>query len=193
MTGRFVTLEPLDIRHAEDLWRAGQDPEIWRCMPRPMFRDLDNVKEWIVETQRVATGGEEIPFAILHCQSGEAVGSTRYLDIQRANHSLEIGWTWLGKAVQRTAVNTECKYLLLRQAFESWRAVRVQLKTDARNLVSQTAIARLGAVREGVLRKQRKMWDGHIRDTVYFSILDTEWPSVKARLERLLNGATGSE
>ena len=107
------------------------------------------------------------------------MGSTRYLDIRVANRSLEIGWTWLGVAVQRTPVNTDCKYLLLTHAFEDLGAIRVQLKTDARNVGSQKAIERIGAKREGTLRKHYVLWDGHVRDSVYFSVLEEEWPDVK--------------
>ncbi|MBI4841836.1 MAG: GNAT family N-acetyltransferase, partial [candidate division NC10 bacterium] len=134
----------------------------------------------------VSTGGTQIPFAIVERASGKAIGSTRYLDIRRGDRGLEIGWTWIGLPFQRTAVNTECKYLLLVHAFEDQRAVRVQLKTDLRNEASQRAIERLGAVREGVLRKHMVLWDGFIRDTVYYSIIDSEWPEVKRRLQRRL-------
>jgi RimJ/RimL family protein N-acetyltransferase len=117
------------------------------------------------------------------------VGSTRYLDIRRENRGLEIGWTWLAAAVQRTAVNTECKYLLLRHAFETLGAIRVQLRTDLRNLRSQRAIERIGATREGVFRQERIMWDGYLRDSVFYSVIDCEWPAVKARLEARLGSA----
>ncbi len=186
LEGEAVRLEPLDSRHAADLFAAGRDEEIWRYMPRPAFCDAADVASWIAETLQAAANGSEIPFAIVDRASGRAAGSTRFLDIQRAHSSLEIGWTWLAKAHQRTRMNTECKYLLLRHAFEDLGAIRVQLKTDGRNLQSQRAIERLGAVREGTLRKQRRLWDGYVRDTVYFSVLDDEWPLVKQRLEEFL-------
>ena len=133
--------------------------------------------------------GREIAFAIVDAASGRAVGSTRYLDIERDHRALEIGWTWIGPAWRRTPINTECKLLLLTHAFEALAAHRVTLKTDARNVVSQRAIERIGAVREGVLRRHRVCWDGSIRDTVYYGIIDAEWPAVKARLEGFLAGA----
>ncbi len=135
---------------------------------------------------KAASLGEEIPFAIVADRSGRAVGSTRFLEIRRPDRALEIGWTWLSLASQRTVINTECKYLLMRHVFEDLGALRVQLKTDGRNAAAQRAIERLGAVKEGVLRHQRMMWDGVYRDTVYYSILEPEWASVKARLEGFL-------
>ena len=122
-------------------------------------------------------------FAIVEAASGRAVGSTRFLDILRAHRALEIGWTWVGASFQRTAINTECKLLLLGHAFDGHGAHRVTLKTDARNLRSQRAIERIGGVREGVLRRHRVCWDESVRDTVYYGIVDHEWPQVKARLE----------
>ena len=142
----------------------------------------------IEQALEVAAGGTQLPFAIVHRGSGKGVGSTRYLDIRRSDRGLEIGWTWIGTDYQRTVINTECKYLLLRHAFEDLGAVRVQMKTDLRNVRSQRAIERLGAVREGVLRKHIVLWDGFIRDTVYYSVIHEEWPEVKRRLEGLLKG-----
>jgi RimJ/RimL family protein N-acetyltransferase len=176
-------LEPLDPRHAEDLFAAGQGKEIWRYLARPPLESVSDTENWIVEALRSAINGSQIPFAIVDRASGKAIGSTRYLEIEREHSSLEIGWTWIAKPFQRTRVNTECKYLLLRHAFEDLHAIRVQLKTDARNLQSQRAIQRLGAVREGTLRKHRRLWDGYVRDSVYFSILDGEWLGIKQRLE----------
>ncbi len=126
--------------------------------------------------------GNEIAFAIVGKSDQRAIGSTRYLNIEPAHRTLEIGWTWIGTKYQRTAVNTECKYLLLRHAFEQLGAVRVQFKTDARNEQSQRAIERIGAVKEGVLRKSHTTYTGYIRDSVYYSIIDDEWPDVKQRL-----------
>jgi RimJ/RimL family protein N-acetyltransferase len=135
--------------------------------------------------------GHRLPFAIIDRQSGRAIGSTSYLDIQPQNKSLEIGWTWLGKPYWRTPRNTECKYLLLKYAFEVQQAIRVQLKTDSRNYISQNAIQRIGGVKEGVLRNHMIYPSGYIRDTVYFSILNREWPEVKARLEARMAGSAG--
>jgi RimJ/RimL family protein N-acetyltransferase len=151
----------------------------------PTLRDdpRDSVRAWFERQQASATGGTVLPWAIVEIASGEAVGGTTYLDIAMADKRVEIGSTWHGKFFWRTPINTECKFLLLRHAFETLGCNRVQLKTDLRNERSQAAIARLGAVREGVLRQQMVMPDGWIRDTVMFSIIAREWPAVKARLE----------
>jgi RimJ/RimL family protein N-acetyltransferase len=188
LQGRAVLLEALAAHHAEDLFLASRDEGIWRYMPSPPLESVEDAQAFIQEALEEQAAGREIPFAIIHRATSKAVGSTRYLDIQRQHNSLEIGWTWLAKAQQRTRVNTECKYLLLRHAFEELGAIRVQLKTDSRNLRSQRAIERLGAVREGTLRKQRRLWDGYVRDTVYYSILNSEWPGLKQRLDALLQG-----
>jgi len=186
LQGRHVRLEPLERRHAPELLVAAADQAIWRYMPRQPPRQLGDVESMIDEALVEARAGRQVPFAVIALASGRAVGSTRYLDIRRENRGLEIGWTWLGAAVQRTAVNTECKYLLLRHAFESLGAIRVQLRTDLRNLRSQRAIERIGAIREGVFRHERIMWDGYLRDSVFFSVIDGEWPAVKAGLEAKL-------
>ena len=182
LVGRHARLEPLAPRHAADLLAAGSDPSIWTYLSRPAFRDLADTEGWIAEVLAEVAAGRQIAFATVDVEAGRAVGSTRYLDIRAADRGIEIGSTWLGTAAQRTAVNTECKYLLLEHAFETLGALRVQLKTDARNVRSQNAIARIGATREGVLRRHMLVRDGHVRDSVYFSIVDLEWPSVKASL-----------
>jgi RimJ/RimL family protein N-acetyltransferase len=184
LSGALVQLRPL--AHATDLLLAATDESIWRYMPVPAPKSLDNILAYIDAALKEAETGTSQPFAIIHQPTGKAIGSTRYLDIQPHNRSLEIGWAWIGAPWQRTAVNTECKYLLLRNAFESMNCVRVQLKTDVRNQRSQQAIHRIGAKLEGTLRKHRINDDGHIRDSVYFSVLAEEWPTVKARLERML-------
>jgi RimJ/RimL family protein N-acetyltransferase len=192
IAGPHVRLEPLARRHAAELFEAGRDESIWRYMPRPVPRAVGDVESMIDEALAEAGAGRQVPFAIIALQRGRAVGSTRYLDIRREHRGLEIGWTWLAAAAQRTAVNTECKYLLLRHAFEALGAIRVQLRTDLRNLRSQRAIERIGATREGVFRQERIMWDGYLRDSVFFSVLDGEWPAVKAKLEaRLAAGGSG--
>jgi N-acetyltransferase len=189
LEGRHVRLEPLLRRHAEDLFEIGKDETIWPYMSRPPLKSVPDTQGWIDQALGEAATGTQIPFAIIERASGKAIGSTRYLDIRRNDRGLEIGWTWIGTAFQRTTVNTECKYLLLRHAFEELGAARVQLKTDLRNLRSQRAIERLGAVREGVLRKHMVLWDDFIRDTVYYSVIESEWPEVKRRLEDLLERA----
>lgn len=186
LRGSHVLLEPLDERHAADLLRAAGDAEVWRYMPVPQPTTLEAMRAIIDEALRLQAAGEAVPFAILDGRSGTAIGSTRYMEIQPEHHGLEIGWTWLGRQYWRTAINTECKYLLLRHAFTVLGAIRVQLKTDLRNVRSQEAIARLGAVREGVLRDVRILYDGYRRSSVYFSVLEREWPAVKDRLEGFL-------
>ena len=189
LEGRHVRLEPLLPSHAENLFEVGQEETIWPYMPRPPLKSVQDARAMIDQALQVAASGTQIPFAIVERTSGKAIGSTRYLDIRRNDRGLEIGWTWIGTAFQRTVANTECKYLLLRHAFEDLSAVRVQLKTDLRNVRSQRAIERLGAVREGVLRNHMVLWDGYIRDTVYYSVIECEWPEVKRRLECLVGPA----
>ena len=190
LEGTHVRLEPLAPCHAEDLFEVGQDETIWPYMSRPPLKSVEDTRAWIDQALEVAATDTQIPFAIIERASSKAIGSTRYMDIRRNDRGLEIGWTWIGTAFQRTAMNTECKYLLLRHAFEEFGAVRVQLKTDLRNVRSQRAIERLGAAREGVLRKHMVLWDGFIRDTVYYSVIEGEWPEVKRRLEGLLGRAS---
>lgn len=178
-----VRLEPLASGHAADLFvAAAQDPETWRYMPVSGFADVAAVERWIDEAAERRAAGGEIAFAIVDALAGRAVGSTRYLDIRREHRGLEIGYTWLSPTVRRTAMNTICKYLLLCHAFDSLGAIRVQLKTDSRNAVSQTAIDRLGAVREGMLRNHMICWDGSLRDSVYYAIIRADWPAIRARL-----------
>ncbi len=187
LVGRFVRLEPLALEHAPELLEAGRDPEIWRYMPRGMPTELDEVRALIEEAQAAQRSGSQLPFAIVDASSQRAVGSTRYLDIRPEHRGLEIGWTWIATAHQRSPVNTECKLLLMRHAFEKLRALRVQLKTDGLNLRSQRAIERLGAVREGVLRSHMVRPDGTVRDTVMYGITSAEWPLVEARLTEFLS------
>jgi len=148
-----------------------------------MFESVNEVGRWIDEALRAEATGTEVAFAIMRRVDGIVVGSTRYLDIRRPHRSLEIGWTWLAREAQRTAVNTEAKLMLLTHAFESHGAVRVQLKTDERNEQSRTAICRLGAAFEGILRNyQTRAHDGYVRNTAMYSITRDEWPAVKVRL-----------
>jgi N-acetyltransferase len=186
LSGRFVRLEPLSHLHVPDLFVAGQDAAVWRYLPYGPMPTMADMHAWVDSMLALQAAGSDVPFGVVHLQSGRAIGCTRYMDIQRPHRGLEIGGTWYAPAHQRTAVNTECKLLLLEHAFERLGCVRVQLKTDLRNQRSQQAIERLGAMREGVLRRNMILPDGYIRDTVYYSILDSEWPAVKARLvERL--------
>ena len=144
------------------------------------------MRNWVLDILSRAEKGTDLPFVAIHLASGRAAGATRYLNIMPQDRGLEIGGTWYGPEFQRTVVNTECKYLLLHHAFETLGCIRVQLKTDLRNERSQKAIERIGAVKEGVLRNHMILPDGHIRHSVYYSILDTEWPEVKKRLEQIV-------
>lgn len=183
LSGKVARLEPLGKQHIADLQKAGQDESIWTYISIDPPLTLELTEQWITDALWMQEKGLVIPFAIVDQSSGQAVGSTRYLNIARADHGLEIGWTWLSAEARRTAVNTECKYLLLRHAFETLGAIRVCLKTDSRNLRSQRAIERIGGVKEGVLRNHMIMPDGHYRHSVYYSIIESEWPQVKAGLE----------
>lgn len=187
LEGRLVRLEPLGLQHVTGLFEVGQDPDIWLYMPYQPFRTIADMKNWVEIALRAQKAGTELPFAIIERATGRVVGSTRYLNIALHDRGLEIGSTWLGQAVRRTGVNTECKYLLLHHAFEALGAIRVQLKTDSRNLRSQRAIERLGAVKEGILRNHMIMLDGYYRHSVYYSIIDSEWPAVKAGLEEKMH------
>lgn len=185
LEGRVVRLEPLSLEHATHLHEpAAQDASTWDYMPVPPPASPHDTEQWVRHALAERDAGREVPFAIVERSACRAIGSTRYLDLRRTDRALEIGWTWIAPAWRRTAVNTECKLLLLRHAFDDLGAWRVQFKTDARNVASQRAIARLGAVREGVLRRHRRCWDGFVRDTVYYSILDREWQDVRRHLER---------
>lgn len=183
LMGRHARLEPLGEPHLASLRRHGADAQIWRWMPTLRADPRESVQVWFDRASAAAARGDVVAWAVVEIATGEAVGGTTYLDIAPADKRLELGSTWLARAVWRTAINTECKFLLLRHAFETLGCNRVQLKTDQRNERSQAAIARLGAVREGVLRAQMVMPDGWVRDTVMFSIIAPEWPAVKARLE----------
>ena len=186
LEGTLVRVEPLTHFHQDDLYAAAQDDTIWPYMPVDPSGSRDAMGAWIDDALQASVTDAQVPFAIIARESGRAVGSTRYLTITPRDRALEIGWTWLGRDARRTGINTECKYLLLGHAFDTLGAVRVQIKTDARNLTSQRAIERLGAVREGQLRKHMLVQHGFQRDTVMYSILDDEWPAVKARLSERL-------
>ncbi len=186
LVGLRARLVPLAPTHAADLFDAGRDPAIWTFLPRHP-QTLADMNVLVAEALERRDAGLDLPFVILdRAANNRVVGSTRLCDIDRANRSLEIGWTWLAPAVWRTRINTECKRLLLGHCFETLGAIRVFLKTDARNVRSQKAIERLGAVKEGVWRKHRILPDGYVRDSVYYSIIDDEWPAVKANLDGLL-------
>lgn len=179
LQGSTLRLEPLCAEHAQGLYNRGRVQADWAYMPRGCFIDLADTRHWIEEA--LTTPGQ-LPFAIIDCEKDRVAGSTRYLTIRPEHRSLEIGWTWLGQEWQRTGANTEAKLLLLCHAFEQLGCVRVEFKTDARNERSQQALLRIGAKREGVLRNHMIVQNNHLRDSVYFSVIESEWPAVKKRL-----------
>jgi len=185
LLGKHVRLAPLARGHVPALCAVGLEPELWRWSTEPV-RTSDDMRAYVERALSAAAAGSALPFAVTLTADGRVIGSTRYANTAIEHDRLEIGWTWYGLPWQRTAVNTECKLLLLRHAFETLGAVRVELKTDALNTRSRAAILRIGAVEEGTLRAHMRATDGRRRDTVYFSILDSEWPGVRARLERRL-------
>jgi len=186
LEGSLVRLEPLEFAHLDSLCEIGLVPELWRWIPTAM-RNKRDMRAYIETALAWRREGHALPFAIIHKPSGKPIGSTRYGNIVPEHKRLEIGWTWIAPAFQRTGVNTEMKYLLLRHAFETLGYHRVELKTDALNEKSRAAILRIGAKEEGILRGHVVCHDGRVRDTVYFSILRPEWPGVKRRLERALS------
>jgi RimJ/RimL family protein N-acetyltransferase len=185
LRGRTVRLEPLSIDHVESLCHVGLGPDLWRWIPTPVTT-AEEMHVYVATALAEQRRGVSLPFAIVEQSRSLVIGSTRYANIVPPDRRLEIGWTWLTSSHQRTGANTEAKLLLLTHAFEALGAIRVEFKTDARNEVSRRAILRLGAVEEGTLRKHRITASGRVRDTVYFSIVDSEWPAVKARLALLL-------
>jgi RimJ/RimL family protein N-acetyltransferase len=185
LRGRWLTLEAIDEGHAPGIFEAMRDDEVCRYLAWEPPKSLDETLALVREAKDAMARGQAIVYAQVWNATGRAIGSTRLLDVRPADRQVEIGSTFLGRDYWRTPANTESKYLFLRHCFESLGCVRVALKTDGRNLRSQEAIARLGAVREGVLRRHIRI-KGYQRDTVYFSILDDEWPAVKARLEARL-------
>ncbi|MDZ7782596.1 MAG: GNAT family protein [Halioglobus sp.] len=183
LQGRHVRLEPLSQAHAQGLYNRGRAGADWAYMPRACFIDMADTRQWIDEA---LTTTAQLPFAIVETHKNRVVGSTRYLNIRAEHRGLEIGWTWLGQEWQRTAANTETKFLLLSHAFERLGCVRVEFKTDARNERSQRALERIGAIREGVLRRHMIVQGNYVRDSVYFSVIEEEWQTVKERLQRLM-------
>jgi RimJ/RimL family protein N-acetyltransferase len=186
LEGSHVRLEPLAKAHLAGLTQVGLEEELWRWIPVPV-RTAEEMGAYIDTALEEQKRGVSLPFALIERATGRAIGSTRYGNIDRAHRRAEIGWTWVAREWQRTAVNTEAKYLLLRHAFETLGSIRVELKTDSLNEKSRAAILRIGAQEEGIFRNHMITAGGRIRHTVYFSILDCEWPAVKARLESLLN------
>lgn len=185
LEGRVVRLEPLLESHQAALCDVGLDPELWRWIPYRVCM-AEEMRGYVRDALRAQAAGSALPFATIERASGRVVGSTRYMNIDQPNRRVEIGATWIAQPWQRSAINTEAKYLMLRHAFEALGCIRVELKTDSLNEKSRNAIRRIGAREEGTLRQHVVTWTGRLRDTVYFSILDSEWPSVKADLEARL-------
>jgi RimJ/RimL family protein N-acetyltransferase len=185
LEGRHVRLEPLTLEHTAQLSEVGLDADLWTWIPTPV-RTQEGMSAYVQSALKEQAAGSALPFALIEKSTGRTVGSTRYGNIDRDHHRVEIGWTWVARHWQRTPINTEAKYLLLRHAFETLRCIRVELKTDSLNERSRAAILRIGARQEGIFRNHMITASGRIRHTVYFSIVDSEWPEVKARLEAKL-------
>lgn len=180
----FVRLEPLKLSHASDLHEAGQEESIWEYLPLSIPKVIEDTQSWIKDACEETESGESVAFAIIDRNSNQAIGSTRYLNIQPNDRILEIGYTWLGTQYQRTRINTECKLMLLSHAFEELGAVMVKFKTDLRNEPSKKAIERIGGIQDTIIRNH-KVGD-IIRDSIFYRITASEWPGVKLRLRGML-------
>lgn len=190
LEGRAVRLEPLCEKHTSGLCEIGLEEDLWALTPYRVSTH-EEMLGYVGTALAAQTAGTALPFVTIEIASGKPIGSTRFLNIDTGNRRVEIGSTFVGKSWQRTIVNTEAKYLMLRHAFETWNCLRVELKTDALNQRSREAILRIGAQEEGTLRQHMITWSGRLRDTVYFSILLSEWPRVKTTLERKLTTSAG--
>ena len=185
LAGRHLRLEPLRIEHVPALAEAGEDPAVWTWYPHSAHGP-ERMRAWVQQALDGQAAGTVLPFVQVDVASGRVIGSTRFGAIEASHRRAEIGWTWLNPAFQRTAANTESKYLMLRHAFETLGLVRVEFKTDSGNQASRRALARIGATEEGIFRNHMIVEGGRLRHSVYFSIIDSEWPAVKAGLERKL-------
>ncbi len=181
LEGRGVRLEPLAERHAAALWDASRDPRVWRWLPTVQPHDRQQWGSWLESALGAAAAGTEIPFATL--ADGHVVGSTRFLALRPEHRSVEVGWTWLAPVAWGTGANHEAKLLMLRHAFEAWGCRRVELKTDALNDPARSSMEAFGAVFEGVHRNHMLVREGENRDSAWYSVLDDEWPAVRAALE----------
>jgi len=188
LEGRSVRLDPFQLEHWQALWEVakGHVEDIFRWFPYAMC-DAQDFEKWADKALQEQTRGESLVFTTVERASGKLIGSTRFMNIDRANQRAEIGSTWIAPAWQRTGINTEAKFLMMRHAFETWKCIRVELKTDALNQKSRDAILRIGAKEEGTFRKHMVTWNGRVRDTIYFSIIDREWPNAKSKLQALLS------
>ncbi|MDQ3649630.1 MAG: GNAT family N-acetyltransferase [Acidobacteriota bacterium] len=185
LEGQHVRLEPLSLEHHAALCEVGLDEDLWRWTTVSVMTPGE-MHAYIETALKEQADGMSLPFATIERASGRIVGSTRFGSIDRTNQRLEIGWTWVAREWQRTAINTEAKYLMLSHAFDTLGAIRVELKTDSLNERSRRAILRLGAKEEGTFRKHMMTYSGRIRHTVYFSIIDSEWPAIRTALEAKL-------
>jgi N-acetyltransferase len=186
LAGRIVRLEPLGVEHLDALWEASRDPEVWRWLTTVQPGDRQGLEAWLDE----ALTGPYLPFATVRSATGLAVGSTRFMALRPEHRSLEIGWTWLARPAWSTGANVEAKLLQLTHAFERWGCRRVELKTEALNERSRGAMEALGARFEGIHRKHMLVRGGQNRDSAWYSIVDDEWPDVKARLAARLERHT---
>ena len=186
LEGTHIRLEPLTLAHHAALCEVGLDPELWQWIPYRATTS-DEMRAYVQSALDAKAAGTALPFATVERATGRVIGSTRYMNIDQANRRVEIGATWIARPWQRSAINTEAKYLMLRHAFDTLGCVRVELKTDSLNQRSRKAIRRIGATEEGTLRQHMVTWSGRLRDSVYFSILDSEWPRVKQDLEQKLS------
>jgi len=185
----LVIIRPIDVADAEELWvNTGGDAALWKWVltDGPIPQSVDEMRALIASLLTRDAEGKRMTFAVIQKSSGQVIGSTSYLDPNAAQKSLEIGSTFYGATARRTGVNTHCKYLLMRHAFETMGYERVQIKADNTNAVSLAAIARIGAKQEGIIRHDRKRRDGTWRDAVYFSVIAPEWPETKAHIEKLM-------
>jgi len=185
LAGQIVRLEPLELEHVPRLADVGLDPAIWRWTIARPTSEAD-LRDWAETTIRARDAGTELPFVTLEAATGRPIGSSRYLNIVLEHRRLEIGWTWIAPAWQRTGANREAKLLMLTYAFETLGCRRVEFKTDSLNAPSRTALLGVGATFEGIFRNHMVMPDGRMRHSAYYSVIDDEWPAVKAGLERSL-------
>lgn len=188
LKGEYVRLEPLRREHWQPLCEVGLDEEIWRWSPR-QIKNKEDMRRYVEAALDEFERKVSLPFVTIEKLSAKIVGSTRFGNIDAKNRKTEIGWTWLNPRWQRTFVNTEAKLLMLAHAFETWNCIRVELKTDALNQKSRNAILRLGAKQEGVLRQHTITDSGRFRDTVYFSVIGSEWRNVKTDLKSKLESS----
>ena len=186
LEGRLVRLEPLSEAHLPELFYAARNEHIWKYMFYGDMREQAQMEAFVTQAIRLREAGTDLPFAVIDKASGRTIGSTRFRDICMKHMKLEIGGTWYAPEYQRSGVNLESKYLLLRHAFETFGILRVQFKTDIRNARSRQSLEKMGATQEGILRRSAIMPDGVIRDTAIYSILDTEWGMVKQGIETRL-------